>query len=411
MGRLPPTWWRPRPDAEESSVLTLILDRGRDRSVRRRHPWLLASAVARLEAGEGEAVPGAEVRVVSAEGEVLGHGHLSPHSKLRVRLVSFGKEPPPESWLEDRIAAALERRAADPLLGETNALRLVNAEGDGLPGLVADRYGETVVVKLTSAGMAARRDVVGAALQRLTGAASGLERGDPVSARREGLPVGRGVLWGAAPEQPVWIRERERRYKVDLLAGQKTGFYLDQRDARDLVQAIASGRRVLDLFSYTGGFSVAAASGGAAAVTAVDSSAAALEFAAESLTETAPAVPARFEKADAFRFLRSQSELYDLIVVDPPPLARTRGDVKRAARGYKDLILHALRRAAPGARLLVFACSHHMGPELFRKIVFGASLDAERPVRVLRALGPPVDHPVSSDHPEGAYLNGLLLEA
>ena len=177
------------------------------------------------------------------------------------------------------------------------------------------------------------------------------------------------------------------------------------------MQAIASGRRVLDLFSYTGGFSVAAASGGAAGVTAVDSSAAALELAAESLAETASAVPARFEKSDAFRFLRSQSEHYDLIVVDPPPLARTRGDVKRAARAYKDLILHALRRATPGARLLVFACSHHMGPELFRKIVFGASLDAERPVRVLRALAPPVDHPVSIDHPEGAYLNGLLLEA
>ena len=392
-------------------MLTLILERGRDRSVRRRHPWLFASAVSRLEAAEGEALPGAEVRVVSAEGEVVGHGHLSPHSVLRVRLVCFGKEPPPEGWLEERIAASVARRAADPLLGETEALRLVNAEGDGLPGLIADRYGDTVVVKLTSAGMAARRESVAAALEHATGLAAGIERADPVSARREGLPAVQGPLWGSPPDAPVWIRERSRRYRVDLLAGQKTGFYLDQRDSRDLIQAAARGCRVLDLFAYTGGFSVAAAAGGAASITAVDSSAAALELAAESLAETAPAVPARLEKADAFRYLRSHSESYDLLVIDPPPLARARNDVTRASRAYKDLVLHALRRAAPGARLLVFACSHHVGPDLFRKIVFGASLDAGRPVRVLRSVGPPVDHPVSLDHPEGAYLSGLLLEA
>ena len=155
----------------------------------------------------------------------------------------------------------------------------------------------------------------------------------------------------------------------------------------------------------------AAALGGASEVTLVDSSAAALGLARENLAEAAPAVPARFEQADAFRFLRADRSTYDLLVVDPPPLARARGDVGRASRAYKDLVLHALRRAAPGARLLVFSCSHHVGPELFRKIVFGASVDAGRPLRVLRVLGAPADHPVSLDHPEGAYLDGLLLEA
>ncbi len=389
-------------------MLEVVLHRGRDRSVRRRHPWLLASAVARVE---GEAAPGALARVVSAEGEVLGFGHLSPHSKLRVRLVAFGKEPPPPGWLEERIAAAVARRAREPLLGETDALRLVNAEGDGLPGLVVDRYGDVVVAKLGAAGMAAQRDAVAEALRAATGAPAGFERADPVAARRERIAARQGALWGRPPEEPIWVRERGRRYRVDLVSGQKTGFYLDQRDARDLAQALAGGRRVLDVFAYTGGFAAAAALGGASEVTLVDSSAAALALARENLAEAAPGVPARFEQSDAFRFLRSGHRTWDLLVVDPPSLARARSDVGRASRAYKDLVLHALRKAAPGARLLVFSCSHHVGPELFRKIVFGASLDAARPLRVLRVLGAPVDHPVSVDHPEGAYLDGLLLEA
>ncbi len=396
-------------------MLDVVLHRGRDRSVRRRHPWLLASAVARTDAGPGAADPGALCRVVSSEGEVLGFGHLSPRSNLRVRLVSFGKEPPAAGWLEGRVASAVARRANDPLLGDTDAVRLVNAEGDGLPGLVVDRYGEVVVAKLGSAGMAARREALGAALREATRAAAGFERADAVAARREGIAARQGVLWGAAPEAPVEVAERGRRYRVDVVAGQKTGFYLDQRDARDLVQSLAAGRRVLDVFAYTGGFSVAAAAGGATSLTLVDSSATALALARENVEragERAGGGPtARYEQADAFRFLRADRESYDLLVVDPPPLARARGDVNRASRAYKDVMLHALRRAAPGARLLVFSCSHHVGAELFRKIVFGASLDAGRPLRVLRTLGAPVDHPVALDHPEGAYLDGLLLEA
>ena len=219
-----------------------------------------------------------------------------------------------------------------------------------------------------------------------------------------------GPLWGDPPDAPLWIEERGRRYRVDVREGQKTGFYLDQRDARDLVETLAAGRRCLDLFSYSGGFAVAAARGGARAVRAVDSSAGALELARENLAANAPATEARLERADAFRFLRGDAAEYDLIVIDPPPLARQRRDVSRAARGMKDLLLHGLRRAAPGARLLVFSCSHHVGAELLQKIAFGATLDAGRPARLLRVLGAGVDHPVSLDHPEGSYLSGLLLE-
>jgi 23S rRNA (cytosine1962-C5)-methyltransferase len=389
-------------------VTDVVLRPGRDRSLRRRHPWVLSGAVARVEP---ESPPGAFARVLSAEGEVLGFGHLSPGSALRVRLVAFGKEPPEPGWLEARIARAVERRSGDPLLRDTDAVRLVNAEGDGLPGLVADRYGETLVVKLSSAGMALRRESVAAALRAATGLPAGFERADTTAARREGVAAHQGVLWGEAPAAPVAIRERGRRYRADLVAGQKTGFYLDQRDTRDLVQELAEGRDVLDLFAYSGGVSVAAVCGGARSVTLVDSSGPALELAEAHLADSAPERPPRLVQADAFRFLREDEAVYDLIVVDPPPLARHRRDVPRATRALKGALLHALRRAAPGARLLAFSCSHQIGPDLFRKVVFGASLDAGRPLRVVRSLGAPADHPVSLDHPEGAYLHGLLLDA
>lgn len=390
-------------------MTAVVLHPGRDRSLRRRHPWVRAEGLARVD---GPAEPGAWVRVLSAAGEPLGFGHLSPRSNLRVRMLWFGKETPPDDLLEQRIREAVARRHDDPLLRGTDALRLVNAEGDGLPGLVVDRYADLLVVKLLSAGMALRRERIADALRQAIGVPAAFERADSVAARREGFAARQGPLWGPAPPAPVPIDERGRGYRVDVLAGQKTGFYLDQRDARDLVQALAEGRRVLDLFAYTGGFSVAAARGGAAQVLAVESSEAACAMARAHLD--AAGARARVERADAFRFVRDQTgpgARFDLISVDPPPLARRHSDVRAASRAYKDVLLHALRLAAPDARLLAFACSHHVGPDLFRKITFGASLDAERPVRILRTLGPPTDHPVSADHPEGAYLTGLLLQA
>ncbi len=389
-------------------MIDVVLAPGRERSVRRRHPWILSGAVARVE---GDAVPGAWARVMSAEGEVLGFGHFSPASTLRVRLLTLGKEAPAEGFLEARIAEAVGRRAANPRLRGTDALRLVNAEGDGLPGLVADRYRDVVVVRLTSAGMVRRREAVASALRQASGAAVGFERADSAAARREGVPAQQGVLWGEAAPEPPWIDERGRRFRVDVVSGQKTGFYLDQRDARDLVESVAAGRRVLDLFAYSGGFSVAAARGGARHVTLVESSAGALDLARENLAANAPDLDVRFERADVYRFLRADEAQYDLICIDPPPLARRRRDVNRATRAYKDALLYSLRRAAPGAWLLAFACTHHVGADLLAKVAHGAALDAGRPLRVLQRFGQPADHPVSIDHPEGAYLSGLLLEA
>ena len=386
----------------------IVLHRGRDRSVRRRHPWVLSGAVDRVE---GSAGPGAWVRVLSAEGEPLASGHFSPRSNIRVRLLCWGKEPPPDGLLAERIAAAVARRAANPLLAGAEALRLVHAEADGLPGLVADRYGDMVAVKLGTAGMSTRRDEVAAALRTATGAPLGYERADSSAARREGVPAHQGVLWGDGVPDGVWISEGGRRYVVNVADGQQTGFYLVHRESRDLVQRLAAGRRVLDLFSYTGGFAVAAACGGAASAVLVETSAAALGLARQSLEASAPGFDARFENADAFAAVRGEAGVYDLVVVDPPALARGRRDVSRASRAYKDVLRAALARAAPGALVLAFSSSSYVDPELFRKIVFGASLDARREVQVLRVLGPAADHPVSIYHPEGASLTGLLLQA
>ncbi len=397
-------------------MVQLVLKRDRDRSVRRRHPWVLSGAVGEVR---GDPEPGAWCEVLSSGGETLGWGHYSPTSRLRVRLLAIGKDDPGESLLERRLERAVRRRLDDPLLTGTDAVRWVNAEADGLPGLVVDRFADTAVLKLTSAGMVARRDRIARALERVAGplgVVRGFERADGPAARREGFAAHSGVLWGAPPPERVAIEERGRRYLVDVVHGQKTGFYLDQRDARDLVEKISAGRRVLDLFSYTGAFSLAAARGGAVEVEAVDSSADALARAEEHVSAGAPGVPFRAVKGDGFRALRGAGPRgaapeWDGIVVDPPPLARARGDLNKAARAYKDLLLHALRRVGPDGWVLAFSCSHHVGAELFRKIAFGASLDADRPVQVAAELAAPSDHPVSLDHPEGAYLSGLWLRA
>jgi 23S rRNA (cytosine1962-C5)-methyltransferase len=398
------------PSSTLLGVFDVVLAPGRDRSVRRRHPWVLSGAIASVA---GEPPPGACVRVLSAEAEVLGFGCYSPRATLRVRLHAFGKEDPGEGWLAARIRAAVAFRHEHPLLRGTDAVRLVNAEGDGLPGLVVDRYADVLVVRASAAGMLVRSGEIAEVLRETTGAAAGFERADATAARREGLAAPQRPLWGAAPEAPITIHESGRRHLVDVVSGQKTGFYLDQRDARALVAELAAGLRVLDAFAYTGGFALAACAGGATEVTLVESSEEALALAEATLAAAGAAGRTRLVRSNAFAFLREAAGAarYDLIVADPPPLARRRADVARASRAYKDLLLHALRRVEPGGLVLAFACSHHVPPELFRQIAFAASLDAARPAQVLRTLEAPVDHPVSLDHPEGRYLTGLLLRA
>jgi 23S rRNA (cytosine1962-C5)-methyltransferase len=270
------------------------------------------------------------------------------------------------------------------------------------------------VLRVSTAAMAARRSELAAWLTDAAGVRAVVARDDAAAARRDGFAPADGLLAGALPEgAAVEIAEHGRRYRVDPLRGQKTGFYLDQRDARSRVEALAEGRRVLDLFAYTGGFAAAAARGGAAAVTLVDSSEPALALARHHIVSNArgAALEPALVHGDAFEAARRLEPGFDLLVVDPPPLARREADVQRAARAYKDVLLSAFRLAAPGAFVLFFRCSHHVSHDLLRKIAFGAALDARREVQAVGALTAPSDHPVSLDHPEGDYLSGLLLRA
>jgi 23S rRNA (cytosine1962-C5)-methyltransferase len=370
----------------------------RERSVRRRHPWLMSGSI---EAVEGEPAPGAGVLVVDSRGRPLGWGDWDPGAQIRVRICEFGdaKRAAPADWLRARLRAALHWRTRHALLQDTDALRLVHAEADGLPGLIVDRYADHLVVRPGTPGMLARVPLLAELLAAAAPARGAWLRGEP----QRGTPVAERALFGEIPGAPIEIHERGRHYAVDLRRGQKTGFYLDQRDARDLFQRLAPGARAADLFCYTGGFAAAALAGGAASVVAVDTSESALAL----LAQNAPGAAAVCE--DVAEYLRRDPGPFDLIALDPPPLARRKRDVPAAARAYKDLILRALRRAAPGAHLLAFSCSHHVDPWLLRSIAFGAAEDAGRDVQLLGLLGAPPDHPVALVHPEGEYLKGLLL--
>jgi 23S rRNA (cytosine1962-C5)-methyltransferase len=292
----------------------------------------------------------------------------------------------------------------------TDALRLVNGEGDGFPGLVVDRYGDFVVCQFLTAGADALRSSVVDALGSLLAMRGLYERSEGNVRTAEGLPRRCGALVGEEPPAEVVIVESGRRHVVDLRGGQKTGFFLDQRPNRDLVHGIAAGRRVLNLFAYSGGFSIAAARGGAVHVTSVDSSAPALAHAeAAWRLNDLPDGAAAFVRADVFEYLRGDVGRADLVVLDPPPFARRRTDRERAKAGYKDVNLRALRVATPGALVLTFSCSQHVDAGDFEAAVAAAATDAGRPCQLLARLGPGIDHPQALAHPEGRYLKGLLL--
>jgi 23S rRNA (cytosine1962-C5)-methyltransferase len=386
---------------EAASRARVILQPGRERSLRLGHPWLLSGSVQRVE---GSPAAGDVVAVAAPSGEVLGWGDWNEASQIRVRLHAFGaQEPAPdEPWLAERIAGAIAWRRAHARLADTDALRLVHAEADGLPALTVDRYADWLVVRLGTPAMARRTERIAEILLEETGAQGIWLRGNP-GADDAGVPLAARLLAGAVPEEPVQIHERGRRYRVDLRRGQKTGFYLDQRDSRDLFQSLAKHRRALDLYAYTGGFALAAQAGGAREVVAVESSKPAIEL----LARNAPGTYA--VQADVAEFLRGGNDRFDLVAVDPPPFAKRKHDVAAAARAYRELTSRVLVRCAPGAELLTFSCSHHVSAEAFRRIVFQAVAETGASVQLLGVLGAPPDHPVDLRHPEGEYLKGLWL--
>ncbi len=373
--------------------------------MRRRHPWVFAGAVARVS---GDPAPGDTVLVRSAEGEPLGRAAYSPSSQIVARMWTFDPaECVDDAFIAGRVARAAGLRAG--LAGRTDAVRLVFAENDGLPGVIVDRYGAVAVCQLLSAGAERWRDAIADAVAALPGVGAVVERSDAAVRGKEGLGPVSGLLRGTEPGE-VTVVEDGRRYLVDVDAGHKTGFYLDQRDNRTVVQALARDARVLDVCAFTGGFSVAAWRGGARSVVTVDSSRPALVLAARNLQANG-APPSQLVEADAFAELRrrrSQGERFDLIVLDPPKLATSAAQVRKASRAYKDLNLQAFGLLEPGGCLVTFSCSGAVDDALFQKIVFGAALDAGREVQVVGRLTQAADHPVLLSFPEGAYLKGLV---
>jgi 23S rRNA (cytosine1962-C5)-methyltransferase len=394
-------------------MATLTLQPGKEKSVLRRHPWLFSGAVDRLE---GRARPGDTVDVLAADGRPLGRAAWSPSSQIRARIWSFDAEDVIDhGFFKRRVAAAVARRAALPELAGQQGLRLIHAESDGLPGIIADRYGDTVVLQLSTAGAEKWRGAIADSLLKATGCTRIYERSDLDLRSLEGLEPVTGWIHGAASDTPLVIEENAVRMEVDIVGGHKTGFYLDQRDNRRRVAEIARDRRVLNCFCYTGGFSLQALAGGAREVVSVDSSGPALETARRNLAlnpqlDAARAIWMEVDVFGELRSLRAAGERYDLIILDPPKFAHTAAQAERAARAYKDINLLALQLLAPGGLLMTYSCSGGIGADLFRKIVAGAALDAGRSARIVEQLHGAADHPVDLAFPEGEYLKGLLLQ-
>ncbi len=390
-------------------MLSLVLRPDRLNAVRRRHPWLFARSVARQDGDASDGV----VEARAPDGTFLARGFASPRSPIVARWWTFEERTLDEALAGPLVeaAVALRRRVVPP---ETDGFRAVNAEGDLLPGLVVDRYADVLVVQATTEGTERARPLWLPALMKAFPGSAVVQKNDLASRRGEGLLLADELLAGLEIPRRAPFRERGLRFLADVASGQKTGFFLDQRENRQLVRELSAGRRVLNVFAYTGAFGVAALAGGASAVTHVEGSAAALDLAREHhLLNAQDPGPVGFATADAFEDLRARvaaGERWDLVVTDPPAFAKRRGDVERACRGYKDLNRLALKLLSPGALLLACSCSGPVSADLFQKVLFAASLDAGVRIRLLMRRGAGPDHPVSLDCPEGEYLKVFLLE-
>lgn len=376
---------------------------------RARHPWIFSGAIERVT---GTPEPGAEVEVHGADGTFLGRGLFNPHSQIRVRLYTAADEPLDAAFFAGRVRRAVALRRG--LLGldhPAGACRLVFSEGDELSGLTVDRYGDWLVVVLTALGVHGRLEMILDVLEELCAPKGILLRTEKGVGEEEGLVVRDGLLRGALPEEPVVIEEGECRFVVDLRIGQKTGFYLDQRVNRARVAAYAAGRTVADVCTYTGGFAVTTARAGATAVSAIDTSATALELATRNAHLNGVAERVDVAKADAFNWLEAQKEAgraFDLIVVDPPRFARSRRGIEAALQGYQRLNRLALGCVSEGGLLATFSCSGRVSADEFQEAVRRGAEDAGRRVRILERLAQAPDHPVSTTCPQTAYLKGFL---
>jgi len=384
---------------------SVYLRKGKEKAILRRHPWVFSGAIDHVDE---DITNGEIISIRNLTGDILGYGYFNRATAIAIRMLSFGDRIPDDDYLRTLISAAAARRISSPLLRDTDAYRLVFSEGDSIPGLIVDRYGQHLVVQCLTLGMDRLKGRILPLLIDLFKPESIYERSEHEGRGIEGISKASGQLYGVTPEE-ITIHERGLSFPVNIKAGQKTGFYLDQRDNRSLVRSLAQDREVLNLFCYTGGFSAAAGAGGARRVVSVDASADALEAATRVMAMNCGETPAVFVRADVFAYLRENPIEADFIIMDPPALATSRQSLAGACRGYKDLHLQVASKCPSGSLLLTCSCSRFVSMELFQMLVFEAFADAGRDAAIIGKYGQPCDHPTNIFCPETEYLKALLV--
>ncbi|MGB3915937.1 MAG: class I SAM-dependent methyltransferase [Thiothrix litoralis] len=389
----------------------VVLKQGRDKNVRSHHPWVFSGAVQHVK---GNPQSGETVELRAANGDLLGMGAWSPVSQIQVRLWTFAAALIDRDFFISRIQQALAYRQQLGIPQQNSGYRLINAESDGLPGVVVDVFGEWLVMQCLTTGAEYWKHTLVDALAATIPCRGIYERSDVEVRKKEGLETTSGLLKGEMPPAYLDIMEEGRHYRVDVINGHKTGFYLDQRDNRSALQQYAQGKTVLNCFSYTGGFSIAALHGGALQATNIDASQPALDLAAQAAALNG-FQPEQMDNicGDVFKLLReyrNEGRQFDIVVLDPPKFAENRKQLDKAARGYKDINLLGFKLLKPGGLLFTFSCSGLMESGLFQKIVADAAVDAECDARILHKLDQATDHPTRLAFPEGYYLKGLVCQ-
>jgi len=387
------------------TIARVVLKKGKEKPVLGFHPWIFSGAI---EAVDDFHQAGDLVRVESSQGAYLGTGYLNTKSQIAVRLLSFGEESIDQNFFQERILRALKWRE-EAISKSTNCYRLIHAEGDGLPGLTVDRYADFLVVQFQTLGIEKFREPIIECLKAIPGIKGIYERSEAFSRRKEGLASQKGMVLGDTVPERIEVQENGFRFWVDIQQGQKTGFFLDQRENRALVGKYSASRDVLNCFGYTGAFSVYVLKNGARSVQMVETSEPALKLCRQNFDlNQLQHKDDSFAQADVFEFLRKDVKQYDLIILDPPAFCKSKHQIQEASRGYKDINLHAIKRLKPDGLLFTASCSSHISADLFQKIIFAAAKDAKRDLQILTKTGHPVDHPTSIYHPEGEYLKGLF---
>jgi 23S rRNA (cytosine1962-C5)-methyltransferase len=390
--------------------MKIYLNAGREKSLLRRHPWVFASAIKSMD--ESAPASGSTVDLISPDGHFLARASYSPHSQIRARVWTFNDEPVDREFFRAKIRYAIQQRLTLNVQRCSNAYRLIHAESDGLPGLIVDRYGDTLVLQSLTAGSEFWKETLADLLVEETGIQNIYERSDADVRELEGLKPITGILRGAIPNPQLQISEYDLLFQVNIATGHKTGFYLDQSHNRHRVGEFAKDRDVLNCFCYTGGFSIHALANGAKSVRSVDSSADALALLEENIAiNNLPADRHTALEGDVFQLLRKfrdENRSFDLIILDPPKFAPTAAHAEKASRAYKDINLLAFKLLRHGGILFTYSCSGGIDAALFQKIVASAALDAGVDAKIIEHLSQGSDHPVSLHFPEGMYLKGLV---